>query len=195
VLKPQELQRKEASKETQIISDENAKRATIALNSAQQVFQDQYGVAEKFPLYFAGIALSVGVAFFFNSKLVMKHGMRVMVKSAISVLLLITLTFLLLRTNIEGATPLWLFMGYMMMTLFCVGILFGNLNSLAMEPLGHIAGIGSAVVGSFSTIIAVFFGTIIGRQYNGTELPIVLGYLIFGTISFLLIFWASRKAN
>lgn len=165
------------------------------LNSAQQIFQDQYELGTKFPLYFAAIASSVGLAFFFNSRMVMKHGMQVMVKGAISVLLLITLIFLLILANIEGTTPLWLFMVYIMLTLFCVGILFGNLNSLAMEPLGHIAGIGSAVVGSFSTIVSVFFGTIIGRQYNGTELPIVLGYLIFGTISLVLIIFAGRNAE
>ena len=62
----------------------------------------------------------------------------------------------------NGIPPLWLLMVYIMATFFCIGILFGNQNTLAMEPLGHLAGIGSAIVGSLSTLIAMALGAVIG---------------------------------
>ena len=58
-------------------------------------------------------------------------------------------------------------MVYLILVFFFLGILFGNLNALAMEPLGHIAGLGSAFVGSVSTLISVVLGAIIADAYNG----------------------------
>ena len=84
-----------------------------------------------------------------------------------------------------------MFIAYLMMTFFCIGILFGNLNSLAMEPLGHLAGVGSAVVGSLSTLISMILGTMIGRSYDGTVLPLVASIAIFGGLSILVMRWTE----
>jgi DHA1 family bicyclomycin/chloramphenicol resistance-like MFS transporter len=87
--------------------------------------------------------------------------------------------------------PLWLFVTYILMTFFCVGILFGNQNALAMEPLGHLAGIGAAVVGSLSTLISMPLGTLIGQSYKGTVLPLVVGMVLLSGLSILAVGWAE----
>lgn len=161
------------------------------LNSAQQIFQDQYHLGDQFPIYFGILAMSIGFASFFNSKMVMRYGSQMMVKTAISTLVLIAITFAILVPNLGTAMPLWLTMVYLITTLFCIGILFGNLNSMAMEPLGHIAGIGSAIVGSVSTFVAVVIGTLIGLRYDGTLLPIIHGFMLSGGLSLILIFAVS----
>ena len=46
------------------------------LSSAQQILQIQYGLGERFPLYFALLALSIGGASLFNARLVMRFGMH-----------------------------------------------------------------------------------------------------------------------
>jgi DHA1 family bicyclomycin/chloramphenicol resistance-like MFS transporter len=84
-------------------------------------------------------------------------------------------------------------MTYLMMTFFCVGILFGNNNSLAMQPLGRVAGIGAAVVGSLSTLIAFPLGTMIGRSYNNTILPLVAGTAILAGLSILIVRWVESN--
>lgn len=83
-------------------------------------------------------------------------------------------------------------MAYLMLTFFFVGILFGNLNALAMEPLGHVAGIGAAVVGALSTLISVLLGTYIGQSYNGTILPLVMGLAVLSGLSLVVVHWAER---
>ncbi len=83
-------------------------------------------------------------------------------------------------------------MVYLTSTVFFIGILFGNLNSMAMEPLGHMAGLGAAIVVSVSTFISVPFGTYIGMQYDGTIQPLVLGFLIFGGLTAASIFLAKE---
>jgi MFS transporter, DHA1 family, multidrug resistance protein len=92
-----------------------------------------------------------------------------------------------------GRGPLWLFVAYIMVTFFCVGILFGNQNALAMEPLGHLAGIGAAVVGSLSTLISMSLGTIIGQSYNGTVLPLIVGMALLSGLSILAVRWAESS--
>lgn len=163
------------------------------LNSSQQIFQIQYNLGKQFPLYFACIAFTVGIASFINGKMVIRYGMQKMIKTAVAILVMVAIFFLLLTSQISGAVTLWMTMLYLLMTIFCVGILFGNLNSLAMQPLGHIAGIGSAIVGAISTFISVSFGTLISMQYDGTVFPLVFGFLTFGTISMILIFWVESK--
>jgi DHA1 family bicyclomycin/chloramphenicol resistance-like MFS transporter len=82
-------------------------------------------------------------------------------------------------------------MTYLMMSFFCVGILFGNLNSLAMEPLGHIAGTGAAVVGSLSTLISMMLGTVVGQNYNGTIIPLVIGLAVLTGLSIIVVRWTE----
>jgi DHA1 family bicyclomycin/chloramphenicol resistance-like MFS transporter len=92
-----------------------------------------------------------------------------------------------------GQPPLWFLMAYLMTTFFCVGILFGNMNALAMKPLGHIAGIGAAVVGSLSTLISVPIGIVIGQSYNGTIVPLVTGMAILAGSSIVIVRWIGAE--
>ena len=84
-------------------------------------------------------------------------------------------------------------MGYLMVAFFCFGILFGNLNAIAMEPLGHMAGVGSAVVGSLSTLLSVPIGILIGQCYNETVLPLIGGFAVFSTASLITIHWTENR--
>jgi DHA1 family bicyclomycin/chloramphenicol resistance-like MFS transporter len=93
----------------------------------------------------------------------------------------------------SGQPPLWTLMTYFLITFFCLGIVFGNLNALAMEPLGHMAGIGAAVVGSLSTLISLTFGTLIGQSYNSTVLPLVGGFALLSAASLGVMRWAEAK--
>jgi DHA1 family bicyclomycin/chloramphenicol resistance-like MFS transporter len=84
-------------------------------------------------------------------------------------------------------------MTYIMLVFFSVGILFGNQNSLAMEPLGHMAGIGAAIVGSLSTLISTPLGTIIGQSYNSTLIPLIVGMAVLTGLAILVVRWAEAK--
>jgi DHA1 family bicyclomycin/chloramphenicol resistance-like MFS transporter len=163
------------------------------LNSAQQIFQEHYALGERFPLYFALIAFSIGVASFLNARLVLRFGMRFLVWwSLIAIVTLATLTLGIVIVT-SGQLPLWLVLIYLMSTFFCVGILFGNQNALAMEPLGNLAGIGAAVVGSLSTLISIPLGTLIGQSYNGTVVPLIIGIAVLSGLSLGVVRWTEKK--
>lgn len=165
------------------------------LSSTQQIFQVQYALGEWFPLYFALISLSLGMASLTNSRLVMKFGMRFLVLWSLFFIFGLSIFGLGIALITSGHPPLWGLVLYLMMTFFGIGILFGNLNTLAMDPLGHMAGIGAAVVGSLSTLISMPLGTFIGRSYNGTILPLVTGIAILAGSSIFVVRWTESKQN
>ena len=161
------------------------------LNSAQQIFQEQYALGERFPLYFSAIAFSIGVASFLNARLVVRYGMRFLVQTSLFIITGLSLVVFALALMMAGQPPLWLLIMYLMLSFFCVGILFGNMNALAMEPLGNVAGLGSAIVGSLSTLISVMLGTMIGQAYNGTVLPLIAGIGGLMGLSVFVVRWAD----
>ena len=138
------------------------------LGSAQQIFQDAYGTGALFPLYFGVLALSFGAGSLVNSRLVMTYGMRRLSKLSAAFIAVISLIASVAVFAFDGLPPFWLFMLYLLSVFVSVSLLFGNLNALAMQPLGHIAGIGAAVIASVSTFVSVPLGAVVGQSFDGT---------------------------
>ena len=156
------------------------------LNTSQQIFQVQYDQGKLFPLYFGILAFSVGFAALLNSALVMRYGMHALVHRALLLMMAFSWLFLAIVWACAGHPPLWLFMAICLALFFCIGILFGNLNSIAMEPLGHVAGTAAAVIGSITTLLAVVLSYLVGQAYNGTLFPLALAFVSLITVSVLL---------
>jgi DHA1 family bicyclomycin/chloramphenicol resistance-like MFS transporter len=161
------------------------------LSSSQQIFQLQYQLFNLFPLYFGILACAIGFASLTNARLVMRYGMRRLSKYALQVICFLSFSFFLFALYYAGHPNLYFLMLYLLTVFFCFGILFGNLNALAMEPLGHIAGLGSALVGSLSTFISVAFGVMIANAYDNTVLPLVAGFAILGLAGLLTMRWTE----
>jgi DHA1 family bicyclomycin/chloramphenicol resistance-like MFS transporter len=106
---------------------------------------------------------------------------------------LLSILFLGVATVFGGQPPLWMLMAYLLTSFFFYGLLFGNLNAMAMQPLGHIAGTGAAVVGAMSTLISLALGTVIGQSYNETILPLLLGFTILSGMGMLAMRWAEAR--
>lgn len=165
------------------------------LNSAQQIFQEHYALGELFTIYFGIVASAIGLASLSNSTLVMRFGMRFLVRSALLIIFTLSIAAFGITVFLVEQLPFWAFMVYIMLSFFCVGVLFGNLNSLAMEPLGKVAGVGSAIVGSLSTLISVLLGTLIGQSYNGTILPLIIGLAVLAGLSLIVVKWAEADQS
>ena len=163
------------------------------LSSAQQILQEGYELGAQFPIYFAVLALAIGTASVANARLVMHFGMRRLARIALLTIVGLSLCFLAVMIAGGSGPPLSGFMLYMLPTFFCVGILFGNLNALAMEPLGHIAGVGATVVGFLSTAIAALLGAGIGRAYDGSLLPLCIGFGVLALLAFATMLWVERN--
>ena len=162
------------------------------LTTSQQIFQDQYGLGRLFPLCFGSLALSIGLASFTNGKLVMRFGMRELSKWALRGDCVLSLGFLGIAASFGGHPPFAAFMTYMLLCFFCNGLLFGNFSARAMEPMGHIAGVAAAVISSGSNLMALTWATLLGRAYNGTVLPLVGAFALFGLAALAATEYAER---
>lgn len=150
------------------------------ISTIQPVFDQTFGRAESFPLWFAGIALVSASGSLINAALVERLGMRRIALTMLSAQVVASSTMALLlassalvRDAAFGAYILWagsvFFMG---------GLVMGNLNALAMEPMGHIAGMAASIIGAVSTVAAVAIAAPLGLAFDGTPLPIVLGVAV-----------------
>ena len=153
------------------------------LSCARQIYQDYYDTGHLFAFYFAISALSVGIASLVNSGIVRRMGMHRI--SQMSLIALVSVSALFLTINLLYTTqiPLLYFMLFAVLSFFTLGLLFGNLNAMAMEPMGHQAGIASSVIGALTSAISTILGGLIGQAYDTTLMPLTLGFLVMGLVA------------
>ena len=164
----------------------------VYLSSAQYIFEDQYGMREAFPYIFAGLAISIGASTFTNGTMVMRFGMRNLSLAATVLFSLVALCYVLFFWN-KPNPNVTVLITFLFLQFFCLGFMWGNFRSIAMEPIGHIAGIGAAINGFVSTLISVPIATFIGSFLKELALPLFLGLACCGLSAAVLIFLSRRK--
>ena len=161
------------------------------INSCQQIIQEQLGAGNMFSVYFGLLALLLGVSSTVNSQMVERLGMHYIASRALLTIVISSVTFAVVQQFVD--VTLWMFLLYAATLFASFGMIFGNLNAMAMEPMGHLAGIASAVIGSTSSLLSISLGTTIGQLYDGTVLPITLGSLILAFTALCLIQYANKQ--
>ena len=164
----------------------------VYLSASQLIFQVQYDLENEFPYIFAGLAISVGFATFLNGTFVMRFGMKKLVATFLLVFTCIPVIYMILFYGKENPSISVLLI-FFALQFFALGFLFGNLRALAMQPVGHIAGIGAAINGFVSTIMAVPIATFIGSYVVTTTLPLFVGFFICGILSLILLNFTKLK--
>jgi len=162
------------------------------INSAQQIYVGIYHLGTWFPVAFAGVATFMALSSFVNSRLVGRFGMRRL--SHVSLLGFISITFVWLLIQVFGPQPMPfpLFFVLFALAMFQFGWIGSNFNSLAMEPLGHVAGTASSVLGFMGTVGGSLIGAAIGQAYDGTALPMVAGYFTVSLIGLVFVLIAEK---
>lgn len=164
----------------------------VYLSASQVIFENQYGLIDEFPYIFAGLACGVGLSTFLNGSFVMRLGMWRLSYLAIIVFSVNALLYVLLFWNATTNPALPIILIFMAIQFFTIGFIFGNLRAIAMEPIGHIAGIGAAITGFISTIMAVPIANYIGSFVDTTALPLFIGFTVFGFMSLALFLFIKR---
>lgn len=167
----------------------------LHISTAQSIFQDVYDTGDRFPLFFAMLAIGSAVINFSNGKIVLRIGMLRCVISALSVLLTSSFVLLLSTFYFDGIPPFVLFMGLGMVMFSCFGMVFGNVNAMAMEPLGKMAGLGASVISSLSSFLAIILSTVIGQFYHFTVTPLASGFVIFSIIAFVMLRYGYKYSQ
>lgn len=150
------------------------------LSSMHGIFEVRFDRAGTFPLWFAFIAVCSISGSLLNSRIVMGIGMRRVITGTFAAQL--GLTLVCLAAIGSGLMPealafpahlLWSIGLFSMM-----GLTMGNLNALAMEPVGHIAGLAASVISSLATVGSVLLAIPVGLAFDGTLLPLLAGVAV-----------------
>ena len=165
---------------------------TSYLGTSQQIFADQYQQGDKFALWFGGLAIAIAVAMVFNGNYVHKFGMRGISKWAVRGFLVVWSLMMIACVIYTGHPPLILLGLLLPWSFFFSGLTFGNLNALALEPMGKNAGMAAAISGFISSLMAVVLGGSAGRMYDGTLYPISMSFLVLGILMWASMEWAER---
>jgi DHA1 family bicyclomycin/chloramphenicol resistance-like MFS transporter len=164
------------------------------LSSMQGIFEHRFNRADSFPMWFAVIALCSTMGSIINARVVVKRGMRAVVVTTYTGILALTLVMLV--STVSGIMPealafpahiLWSIALFAMMSLT-----LGNLNALAMEPLGHLAGIAASVTSALATVGSVLLAVPVGLALDGTQVPLMVGVAVFSGLSLLVMQFARR---
>lgn len=158
----------------------------VYLSASQIIFEQQYDLKEEFPFIFSGLAISIGLATFLNGNLVVRLGMYKLVSIFTVVFTIVPFLYILLFSG-ESNPSIYILLLFFGVQFFSIGFLFGNTRALAMESIGHIAGVGAAINGFVSTIMAVPIATFIGSYINDRALPLFIGFFVCGFLSLALI--------
>jgi MFS transporter, DHA1 family, multidrug resistance protein len=160
------------------------------INSAQQVFAEALGAGDRFPLLFAICASFIAAASLLNARLVMRLGMRRLSHAALLAYIALAAIHLLIAAS--GHETLVIFAAFQALTMFCFGLTSGNFGAMAMEPMGHIAGVASSFQGFVSMVGASLIGFVVGQAFNGTVVPMQAGYLLCGLFALAAVLAAER---
>jgi DHA1 family bicyclomycin/chloramphenicol resistance-like MFS transporter len=151
------------------------------VNASQQIFAVVFHQPLWFPACFAVIAAFMMASALLNARIVNRFGSRLI--SHIALLGFIGCAALHLAVVLSGHDTLWIFIGIQAPMMFCFGLLAGNFGAMAMEPMGHIAGSAASIQGFISIVGASLIGALIGQSFNGTLVPMTLGFLAGGLLA------------
>jgi len=160
------------------------------LLSIQQIFFDAFDAAAIFPIGFALIAGSMGIGSLANSRLVSRFGARRLSHGALVCLILVNIVHL--TVIVSGLESLVTFLLLQSLTMLSVAFTASNFSAIAMEPFARGAGVASSFQTFLTTAISSLLGSIVGRAFDGTTLPLTLGMATFGIASLLILGVAEK---
>lgn len=155
------------------------------INSAQQIFFDVFNMPDRFPLVFAAVAASMAAASFINSRIVERLGTRRVSHWALIGFVAVACTHFTVAAT--GHETIWSFLLLQAAMMSCFGLASANFGSMAMERVGEIAGTASSIQGFITTVGGSLLGILIGQQFDGTVVPITMGFSVLGALALLTV--------
>jgi len=148
-----------------------------------------------FPLVFGATAAVMGAAMLANAWLVGRVGVATLARASLVAFVGLSAGLAAVAVASGGVPSFGVFVVGLAVTLGAFALLFPNLNTLAMEPMGAVAGMAAAVIGTVSTTGGAILGFLLDQTFDGTVLPLILGFVGYGSIALAFAMWAGRGAS
>ncbi|WP_455477614.1 multidrug effflux MFS transporter [Bartonella sp. B41] len=164
----------------------------ITINTSQQIYEEIYNLGLWFPVAFAAGAAFEIMSSFLNSLFVGRIGMRRISHSMLLLFCIISCVWFISAILTDGVIPFYFYMLLQCILMFACGSMMANFNTLALEPLGEMAGTAASVSGFLQTSIAAGLSFLISQEFNETTTPNAAGFFFLSIIAIIFILWAEN---
>ena len=165
----------------------------IWLSSSQPIFDHVFGKANQFAVIFSILGIPTAVAFFASNNFISIFGAKRVAIFSIGFSFLLNTASLIVALLSGGVPNFWIWLVLTGFSNIFLSLLTPIGLSLALEPMGDLAGTASGVAGATSLGGAALLATIFSSQIKHTVTPLALGYLLCSIISLFLIFYAESN--
>lgn len=165
------------------------------LGSSELILDDLYGRPNWFVPYFMAKSVIMSVLAFTASRALRRVradswalGAGLCFFAASSMLLVATLVS-------DGIPSFWLFLVLYTVAGLSHASMFPSATSVALEPMGALAGTAAAAIGILTSILGALLASLIDRSIDGSFTPVAVGYLIYATTGLILQFRGRRALD
>jgi DHA1 family bicyclomycin/chloramphenicol resistance-like MFS transporter len=162
---------------------------TAYIASIQQIVFDVFKAPDAIGIVFASVAAPMSVAAYTNSRVVTRFGLRHVGHLGMIGFLASALLHLAIAWRGES---LWSFVALQALLMVSFAFCSANLSTIAMTNMAPIAGTASSVQGVTASVGGAAIGFVIGRQFDGTTLPFLIGLVACGATALLIVLITER---
>ncbi|MEO7505392.1 MAG: multidrug effflux MFS transporter [Sphingomicrobium sp.] len=163
---------------------------TAYIASIQQIVFDVFGQPQAIGLVFAAVAAPMALAAWTNSRIVGRFGLRRVGHAGVVAFAAITAAHFAAASLLGEGLPM--FVGFQALVMIAFAMSSANLSTLAMTNMARIAGTASSVQGVMGSVGGAVIGLIIGRQFDGTQLPFLAGVALAGSVGLAIVLITER---
>lgn len=160
------------------------------LSSGERIYGLIYDEADRFPLWFAISSVGSAVAAITASRTVKRFGALNVLRLVLGAFAVGSALLTIASMANSGVPPFWLFFLLMTLILASFGVSSAMLNSVAMEPMGHIAGTASATIGTISFVAASILSSFVDRIIGDTVTPFAASFVAYAVLAIMATTWA-----
>ncbi len=158
------------------------------IGSSERIIGTIYGQHELFTTIFAGVGATMLVVTFFNAQLIRRYGSRQVVRSVLTLYLIVAVILLVVTLAHDGKPNLFVFFGFVAVLQAIYVAANPNSSALALKPLGSAAGMAAAFYGTTYLTIGSVLGSLIDRSLSDTVTPLAVAYVVGGLIAVTLVY-------
>ncbi|MEO5809368.1 MAG: multidrug effflux MFS transporter [Sphingomicrobium sp.] len=163
---------------------------TAYIASIQQIVFDVFGEPQAIGLVFGAVAAPMALAAWTNSRIVGRFGLRRVGHVGVIAFAAITAAHFVAASLFGERLPM--FVAFQALVMIAFAMSSANLSTLAMTNMARVAGTASSVQGVMGSVGGALIGLVVGRQFDGTQLPFLAGVALSGSAGLAIVLITER---
>lgn len=155
--------------------------------SSEHIVGEIYGRPELFAWIFAGMGAVMVLCTFMNSRLSSRYGARRTIRGLLAAYTAVGGALLIYTLAVGDPPAMSIFFVAVTLMMAINLAVEPNSSALALEPMGSMAGMASAVYGTCFFSIGASLGSVISKLMVNGVYPLVLGFFMIGIIAVILV--------